>query len=650
MGRPGTRWVSPPHPHHWGGVEAPLAPSTPPQWKGDSVATIIAGIDIGNSTTEVALAEVSRSSAAPRFLASSRVRTTGIKGTLSNIPGVVRSLQEAVAAAGLSLRDIDLVLLNEATPVIGDIAMETITETIITESTMIGHNPNSPGGLGIGVGVTTHIRELTTVSRNEPIIVIVPKEYDFEVAASLIGRALGVGVDVRGVIVQSDDGVLIANRLPSVLPVVDEVKLVGHIPLNMLAAVEVAEHGQTIRQLSNPYGIATLFSLTPQETAMVIPIAKALMGLRSAVVIRTPAGDVHTRRIPAGTLKLIGQQRIVSVEMDGGADAIMEVLTQASPLKDVEGEAGTNVGGMVERVRQTMSEVTQKPVSEIKIRDILAVDCLVPQRVAGGLAQEFSMENAVGLAAMVNTDRLLMERLAAALAQELGIRVELGGVEANMAILGTLTTPGIDAPLAILDLGAGSTDAAILQKGEPIRSMHLAGAGDMVTMLIQRELDLPAAGESDVAEQIKRFPLAKVESLFHIRHVDNTVRFFKEPLDPKLFGRVALVTKDGLTPVPTQHTMDRIRSVRREAKRKVFLRNSMRALSCVAPAGNIRLIDFVAIVGGSGQDFEISQMLMDKLASYGIVVGTANIRGELGPVNAVATGLVISYFERQKVS
>lgn len=609
---------------------------------------IIAGIDIGNATTEVALAEISPAAAAPRFLASSRVRTTGIKGTLSNIPGVVRSLQEAVAAAGINTRDISLALLNEATPVIGDIAMETITETIITESTMIGHNPNSPGGLGIGVGLTIHIRELVSTSRGEPVIVIIPKDYDFETASSLLSRAIDIGVDVQGAIVQGDDGVLIANRLPKMLPVVDEVKLIDHIPLNMLAAVEVAEHGQTIRQLSNPYGIATLFNLTPQETALVIPIAKALIGLRSAVVIRTPAGDVQTRRIRAGTLKLIGQQRVLSIEMDDGADAIMEALSQASPLRDVEGEAGTNVGGMVERVRQTMSDVTQKPVADIKIRDVLAVDCLVPQQVSGGLAQEFSMENAVGLAAMVNTDKLLMERLAAALTQELGIRVELGGVEANMAILGTLTTPGISVPLAILDLGAGSTDAAILQKGEPVRSMHLAGAGDMVTLLIQRELDLPAAGESEVAEQIKRFPLAKVESLFHVRYEDNTVHFFKEPLDPKLFGRVALVTKEGLVPIPTQHTMDRIRVVRQEAKRKVFLRNSLRALGDVAPAGNIRLIDFVAIVGGSGQDFELSQMLMDKLAPYGIVVGTANIQGKLGPINAVATGLVISYFEQQK--
>lgn len=612
------------------------------------MSLIIAGIDIGNSTTEVALAEIDAARPAPRWLAASRVSTTGIKGTLSNIPGVTRALQEAVDAAGMRIAQIDLALLNEATPVIGDIAMETITETIITESTMIGHNPNSPGGLGIGVGVTTHLKDLASTRRGEPVIVVIPKEFDFQVAASLVNWALDNGVDVRGGIVQADDGVLIANRLRKVLPIVDEVRLIDHVPLNILCAVEVAEHGQAIRQLSNPYGIATLFDLTPQETALVIPIAKALIGLRSAVVIRTPAGDVQTRRIPAGSLKLIGRDRALVLPMDSGADVIMDALSQTGPLLDVEGEAGTNVGGMVQRVRQTMSDLTEKPLAEVKIRDILAVDCLVPQQVAGGLAQEFSLENAVGLAAMVNTDRLLMERLAQALARELGIRVELGGVEAHMAILGTLTTPGIAAPLAILDLGAGSTDAALLSKGEPVRSMHLAGAGDMVTMLIQRELDLPASGVSEVAEQIKRYPLAKVESLFHTRYEDNTVRFYQEPLDPKLFGRVALVTPQGLAPIPTGHTIDRIRTVRREAKRKVFLRNSLRALRHVAPGGNIRAIDFVAIVGGSGQDFEISQMLMEQLNPFGIVVGTANIRGQLGPVNAVATGLVLSYFERQR--
>ncbi len=606
----------------------------------------IAGVDIGNSTTEVALAEVSGPGGEPRFLGSSRVPTTGIKGTVANVPGVRRALEAAVEPLGLKIADIDLILLNEATPVIGDIAMETITETIITESSMIGHNPNSPGGLGIGVGETTHIADIGVVAPGRAVIAVIPKSHDFERAAAILNAALARGVDVQGAIVQSDDGVLITNRLPKVLPIVDEVHLIDHVPLGMLAAVEVADHGQAIHQLSNPYGIATLFKLTPQETALIIPIAKALIGLRSAVVVRTPAGDVQTRRIPAGSLRLIGENRTVVVAMDGGADAIMDGLVQATPLQDVAGEPGTNVGGMVERVRQTMSNVTAKPASTIAIRDVLAVDCLVPQKVSGGLAQEFSLENAVGLAAMVNTDRLLMEQLAEALHREVGAKVELGGVEANMAILGTLTTPGIDIPLAILDLGAGSTDAAILTKGQPVRSMHLAGAGDMVTMLIQRELDLPGAPESDVAESIKRWPLAKVESLFHIRHEDNSVRFFKEPLDPSLFGRVALITRDGLVPIATHHTIDRIRTVRREAKRRVFVRNALRALSAVAPGGNIRALQFVAVVGGSGLDFEVARMLTDILVPHGIVIGTANIRGELGPVNAVATGLVLSRFGR----
>jgi diol dehydratase reactivase alpha subunit len=612
------------------------------------VAITLAGVDIGNSTTEVAIAKITDYQNPPRFLGTSRVATTGIKGTLSNLPGIMLALRAATETARIKISDLAVVLLNEATPVIGDIAMETITETIITESTMIGHNPGSPGGLGIGVGKTVHIKNILTVSRDEPVIVIIPREYDFEVAASILNRAIDAGINIQGGIVQSDDGVLIANRMPKVLPFVDEVLLIDHVPQNMLAAVEVGDNGQVIRQLSNPYGIATLFELTPQETALVIPIAKALIGLRSAVVIRTPAGEVQTRRIPAGSLKLIGELRTEVVLMDQGADAIMAALDHIGRLHNVEGEAGTNVGGMVQRVRQTMSDVTEKPIKDIQIRDILAVDCLVPQQVSGGLAQEFSMENAVGLAAMVNTDQLLMERLAKALQQEIGVPVELGGVEANNAILGTLTTPGIDVPLAILDLGAGSTDAALLTKDRQVKSIHLAGAGNMVTLLIQRELDLPKESSAEVAEQIKCYPLAKVESLFHIRNEDNTVRFFKEPLDPRLFGRVALVTESGLVPIPTNHTVDRIREVRRDAKRKVFLRNALRALQTVAPLGNIRNIDFVAIVGGSGLDFELSQMLVNKLAEAGIVIGTANIQGKLGPVNAVATGLVLGYLERQK--
>lgn len=609
---------------------------------------IVVGIDIGNSTTEAAVARIG-DDGSPEFLSSGTTLTTGIKGTVENIPGIVHVLEDAMEAAGIGIGDIDLVLLNEATPVIGDVAMETVTETIVTESSMVGHNPSSPGGKGIGVGRTIHIRDLDKSeledAPSEAVIVVVPREYDFEVAAGIIRRALEAGVGIQAGIIQGDDGVLIANRLTSPLPFVDEVSHIDKVPLDMLAAVEVAPQGLAVRQLSNPYGIATLFSLSPEDTGHVIPIAKALIGLRSAVVIRTPAGDVQSKQIPAGSIKFIGETQNLTVELERGADTIMETLNQVQPLSDVQGEAGTNVGGMIENVRQTMADVTEKPLTDVNIHDVLAVDCLVPQQVVGGIADEFSIETATGLAIMVDTDRLLMERVAETLSEKIGIRVELGGVEANTAILGALTTPGIDVPVAIIDGGAGSTDGAELQNGKPVEHVHLAGAGNMVTLLIKNELGLE---RFDVAEQIKIYPLAKVESLFHIRHEDNGVQFFEEPLDPSLFARVVLVTDDGnLIPIDSKHNLDRIRTVRQEAKRKVLLRNSIRVLERISPSGNIRFLNFVAIVGRFGLDFELPQMLMNELSNYGIVVGVANVRGELGPTNAVATGLIINYCQRR---
>ena len=111
----------------------------------------IAGVDVGNNTTEVAIAEVSQQGEA-HFLSSAIVRTVGIKGTIQNAMGVIFALDTALKPLDMQRKDLSLILLNEATPVIGDVAMETITETIITESAMIGHNPSTPGRPGSGSG------------------------------------------------------------------------------------------------------------------------------------------------------------------------------------------------------------------------------------------------------------------------------------------------------------------------------------------------------------------------------------------------------------------------------------------------------------------------------------------------------------------
>jgi len=104
------------------------------------------------------------------------------------------------------------------------------------------------------------------------------------------------------------------------------------------------------------------------------------------------------------------KNRIVS--LDNGAEAIMSVLEQCYPVIDIWGEKGTNAGGMLERVRIVMAQLTNQDPKNIKIQDLLAVNTFVPQKVKGGIAEEFSMENAIGLAAMVKADKLQMEMIA----------------------------------------------------------------------------------------------------------------------------------------------------------------------------------------------------------------------------------------------
>ncbi|EAA0751849.1 propanediol dehydratase reactivase alpha subunit PduG [Salmonella enterica] len=599
----------------------------------------IAGIDIGNSSTEVALARQDETGALT-ITHSALAETTGIKGTLRNVFGIQEALALVAKRAGINVSDISLIRINEATPVIGDVAMETITETIITESTMIGHNPKTPGGVGLGVGITITPEELLTRPADSSYILVVSSAFDFADIANVINASMRAGYQITGVILQRDDGVLVSNRLEKSLPIVDEVLYIDRIPLGMLAAIEVAVPGKVIETLSNPYGIATVFNLNADETKNIVPMARALIGNRSAVVVKTPSGDVKARAIPAGNLELQAQGRTVRVDVAAGAEAIMKAVDSCGKLDNVTGEAGTNIGGMLEHVRQTMAELTNKPSSEIFIQDLLAVDTSVPVSVTGGLAGEFSLEQAVGIASMVKSDRLQMAMIAREIEQKLNIDVQIGGAEAEAAILGALTTPGTTRPLAILDLGAGSTDASIINPKGEIIATHLAGAGDMVTMIIARELGLE---DRYLAEEIKKYPLAKVESLFHLRHEDGSVQFFPTPLPPAVFARVCVVKPDELVPLPGDLALEKVRAIRRSAKERVFVTNALRALRQVSPTGNIRDIPFVVLVGGSSLDFEVPQLVTDALAHYRLVAGRGNIRGSEGPRNAVATGLILSW-------
>ena len=598
---------------------------------------LIAGVDIGNSTTEVCIGTI-EDNGRFRFLSSASRMTTGTKGTLPNVHGIKAALTEAMERIHEPVERLSLIRLNEAAPVIGDTAMETITETIITESSMIGHNPSTPAGAGEAVGRLIFLENIWKGEAGAAYIVAVSNRFSYEEAAARLNQFLPE-LDIRGLILQADEAVLVENRLNRKMPIVDEVKHITRIPEGKLAAIEVALPGTSVRMLSNPYGIATLLGLDAQETKAITPIAKSLVGKRSAVVIRTPHGNMRENILPAGEIHLKGEKDL-QVNIDAGADVIMEAVAQAGEIQDITGQDNTNVGNMLKRIKNGMAEVAGSKGDEIRITDILAVDTLAPVEISGSLAGETCMEKAVGIAAMVKTQHLPMQQIADRLEEELHVKASVAGVEAVMASLGAMTTPGTRLPLAILDMGGGSTDAAVLEPDGSVRTTHQAGAGELVSMLIQTELGL---GSRVTAEQIKKYPLAKVESLFHMRLENGAMQFFPESIDPRYFGHVVLLAPGEMLKIEEDIPMERILEVRQDAKKKVFVRNAIRALRTIAPGNDLKNIPNVVLVGGSAEDFEIPEMLMAALSEYRIVCGRGNIRGTEGPRNAVATGLLMSY-------
>ncbi|MDY5022275.1 MAG: diol dehydratase reactivase subunit alpha [Blautia sp.] len=598
---------------------------------------LIAGVDIGNSTTEVCIGGVEENGTF-HFLSSASRMTTGTKGTLPNVMGIKAALEEALDNIHQPMAALDLVRLNEAAPVIGDTAMETITETIITESSMIGHNPSTPAGAGEAVGELLFLENIWKGKPGVPYIVAAASKFSYEEVAARMNQHIPE-LDIRGLILQADEAVLVENRLNKPMPIVDEVRHISRIPEGKQAAIEVALPGSTIRMLSNPYGIATLLKLDADETKAVTPIAKSLVGKRSAVVIKTPHGNIRENILPAGEIFLHGEQDL-KVNIDAGADEIMDTLARAGEIRDIDGEQNTNVGNMLSRIKTSMADVAKAHDENIRITDILAVDTLAPVEISGSLAGETCMEKAVGIAAMVKTQQLPMQKIAQRLEQELKVKAVVAGVEAVMASLGAMTTPGTRLPLAILDMGGGSTDAAVLEPGGNVRTTHQAGAGELVSMLIQTELGLHSR---TTAEQIKKYPMGKVESLFHLRLENGAMQFFEDSIDPRYYGHVVLLAPGEMLKVEEDIPMERILEVRRDAKKKVFVRNAIRALRTVAPDHDLKKIPNVVLVGGSAEDFEIPEMLMEALSEYRIVCGRGNIRGTEGPRNAVATGLLLSY-------
>jgi Diol dehydratase reactivase ATPase-like domain/DD-reactivating factor swiveling domain len=559
---------------------------------------IIAGVDVGNATTEVAFLD------GDRLLGVDRVPTRGRKGSTGSLHGaaaLVRRLERRLGcrvaqAVVAPLRAVDTTTLAipPAPPATG--RLRVLTAGVAT-----------PGGSGAWVGAPLWLdRPLSSVA--EPAVAVVPAGIGYAQAAGQLRALLGAGVPVGAVLAGSDEGVLIFNRLSAALPVIDQVDPAAVAGCD-LVAVEVRPPGDPLTLLADPVALAAAFSLPDTETGDAAVLCRTLVDFSNGVVGRAAPGSPAT---PGTAGSGPGDPREAGpwVEVAGQRIALRSACAQA---------AGWPVG----TVRALGTAAGRAETDDLYALDLAAVADTATAR-----------RGSLGSAAIVASLRRLSEGddHAAALAGLLGIPVHSVLSEPVAARLGALTTPGARPDAAVIDLGAGTVDV-IAVHGEVVA----AGAGELLTTAVAETLRIPRAA----ADWVKRGPCLRVDGSQRFEAEDGSRGFLDRPAPPAAAGMLAVRGPAGLLPFDRGHSPAEWRAIRLRLKEAVFAANLRRALGTLGG-----ILPQVLLVGGPAGDDELLGVLLRSLPGD-VPVGRASVGGTLagppaGHRYAAAVGLALA--------
>ena len=559
---------------------------------------LVAGVDVGNSTTEIAVART-EPGREPEWLFVARRPTTGAKGSEACAEGVAELLAAAERRVGERAH---VALLAELHPVeTGLVELGRLEELVLEQTAIARPASDTPSGTGVGAGTLVAVDELEGPPRSEPVVAVVAVGIDYEDAAGRLRDARAGGWNIIAAIVEADDAVLIGNRFDRSLPIVDEVADAASLPLGARAAVEVAEPGASVEELSDPLRLGVLLGFAPEEARAARTAARALAGHRAALAVRVP------RSAAAGSAPT--ELSIVLVGSDGDEKTLDEHASPPPPgaVAAIRGSAGDR-DGLLDVYWHTLPVPADDP----------------------GFARRLMRRRAVALA-------LLARGESSRLVEAIG-RLCPGGArvvtrESDAAVLGASTTPGAGRAPFVLDLGGGTVD---LHRAEG--AVSTAGAGDLVTRICAGLLDC----DSVLAERAKRRRSARVETPFVLHHEDGSRSFLGEPAPPEALAHLCLVDGRGLMPLLAPLAPEVWRGLRRAAKRDVLARNVRRAIDAV---GGVPPGELVTLVGGSASDGEVVDVVAAELADLELAVARGDVLGRHGPRAAVAVGLVLAFAE-----
>jgi hypothetical protein len=313
---------------------------------------LVCGVDVGNSTTEVAFAQV-EPGREPEFLLVLRCPTSGPKGSRACAAGVRGLVSRGARRVGA---DPHLLLLAEIHPVESTLVDETQTSDVDLGRTAIARPASdTPSGVGVGVGRLVLLAALYGQPASDPVIPIVLAE-PFDAAASALRDARTRGWRIAALIVRGDDAVLIGNRFDTALPIADEVADAETLPVGETAAVEVAEAGASVREVADPLRLATLLGLDAQEARAARNAARLVTGHRAAIVIRMPPRPhpaVDAPQTPAGEADDAVIDRLVVELPVSREDPLLRLRLRQRRVRGVATLRGRDDDGLVDELAVT---------------------------------------------------------------------------------------------------------------------------------------------------------------------------------------------------------------------------------------------------------------------------------------------------------
>ena len=557
---------------------------------------VIAGVDVGNATTEVAVL------AGNRLLAAGWSPTRGRKGS-------AESLRGAAALVHRLERRHDVRADEARVAALRPVETATVAAVPIAPATgrlrVLAAGVATPGGGGDCVGAPLWIDRADAV---EPpasgYVALVPLGLGYAEAAQRLRTLAAAGVPVQAVLVPGDEGVLIANRIGRQIPVVDQVDVTAAAACS-LVAVEVRPPGRRLALLADPVALAAALGLGDREALDAVTLCRSLADCSNAVVGCREAA-------------------IASVPGQQGPETLAEPWVIVAGQKIALREACALLAGLPVGAGRTICAGS----SPVEVDDLFAVD--LGAVADDATARRGSLGRAVVAASLhrlaAGTDQ------AGQLSALLDRPVRCTSTEAGAARLGALTTPGARPDAVVVDVGAGTIDII-----SPDAEVVAAGAGDLLTSAVAHALGISLAA----AEWVKRGPSLRVEGAQRFEAEDGSRGFLDRPAPASAAGMLAVTGPAGLLSFDRNRSPAEWRAIRLRLKQAVFAANLRRALAGY-PAGTGQIL----IVGGAAADEELLGVLLRSLPA-GASAGRGNVGGMLsgppaGHRYAAAVGLALA--------